>query len=403
MRRRFVLLLAATLLSTGCARIGYSLQRNFTAQGRIDKKSDAAWRAFEAKSYGEAAELYAELREKRPENPYHALGEAQALAGLGRTDEAWSALDAALAAGLRDWWSLEKNEGLAPLRDDPRFVSAVERVRDNVRAWNLRVLEAKRPVEPSSAPPFESWQEVQASMREENERIRKLRYGRRDPTGQNELEALRLQQANFAKIGRYLVDHPEAPDREAAMLGAVTERVAIADPWDSYWTSDEAAAIREAADRFLATYPESTSRSTAELHKAVATMRGVLPPTGWEPGREEPYEPACGEAMPAFEALATKAPADVRGIEAEGFLAVCRWESEPRDAEGALATAETYFAHAAASQGAGAYFRLESDVRKVRLQAGELPPFEVKDLAGNTWSPESMKGRVTILQFWSPG
>lgn len=403
MRRPLVLLLAAALLSTGCARIGYSLQRNFTTQGRIDKKSDAAWRALEAKDYGEATALYAELREKQPENPYHALGEAQALAALGRTEEAWSALDAALAAGLRTWWSLEKNEALAPLRDDPRFAAAVERVRDNVRAWNLRVTEAKRPVDPASAPSFGSWPEVQASMREENERIRKVRYGRRDPTGENELEALRLQQANFAKIGRYLVDHPAAPDREAAMLGEVTERVVIADLWESFWTADEAAAIRDAADRFLAAYPESPSRSTAELHRAVAVMRGVLPPTGWEPGREEPYEPACAEAMPAFEALATKAPGDVRGIEAEGFLAVCLWEEEPKDAEGALATAETYFAHAAASEADGTYFRLESDVRQVRLQAGELPPFEVKDLAGNTWTPAALEGRVTILQFWSPG
>lgn len=402
MRRRLVLVLAATILATGCARIGYTLQRNFTAQGRIDKKSTAAWRSLEADRYAEAAERYSALRARQPANPYFALGHARALAALDREEEAWPALDAAVAAGLRYAWDVEKDEHLAPLRGDPRFEKIVARTRDNFRAWNARIAEAKRQAPLDAAPAFDSWAKVSESVREENERIRRVEY-RRDPTGENEIEAHRLRQVNFAKIRRYLSDHPDATDREQAMLGEVVDRVAIAEPWQIAWPMDEAAAIVEAADRFLVAYPNSASRSTAELHKAVALMRGVLPVTGWDPERTDPYPPDCAHSMPMFEALAMQAPVDIRGIEGEGFLSVCLWEADPRDVERALATAESFLAHEEASEEHGTYFMLPADVRKVRLRAGSLPPFEVKDLAGVTWTPASLAGRVTILQFWSPG
>ena len=402
MRRRLVLVLISTVLATGCTGLGYTLQRNFTAQGRIDKKSSAAWSSLEAARYAEAAERFSELRSRQPANPSFALGHARALAALDRKEEAWLALDAAVAAGLRYAWQVEKDEHLAPLRGDPRFEKVVAQTRDNFRAWNSRVAEAKRPAPLAAAPAFDSWDKVAESVREENKRIRQVEY-RRDPTGENEIEAHRLRQANFAKIRRYLADHPNAADREQAMLGEVVERVAIAEPWNDVWPVDEAAEIVEAAERFLGAYPDSGLRSTAELHKAVAVLRGVLPVTGWDPERKDPYPLDCAHAAPMLETLATKAPADIRGIEGEGFLSVCLWQAEPRDAERALATAESFLAHEEASEEHGTYYGLPADVRKVRLRAGSLPPFEAKDLAGNTWTPEAMKGRVSILQFWSPG
>ena len=402
MRRRLVLVLTVTVLTSGCASLRYLARETMTSEGRTRQEYFRAHRDLEKGEFESAVERFGELRQRRPDAYDFARGQAEALAKAGRYDEAWSALEAAVDAGLRYRWAVEREEAFGPLRPDPRWSALLERIDGNYRSHMQKIRDAKREMPLDTAPSFATWAKVEATFEEDRKAARKAQWAI-DWTGARDIEEQLHYQRQIARVRRYLADHPDAAEREEARLKEIRLRIAVAAPWLDFWTPADAKAIEDAADRLVAEFPAGKYRSEAELHKAVAILRGVLPETGWEPGRIEPYVPDCAAAIPILEPLAATAEKDPRGEDAQGFLAYCLWEGTPRDAQRALATAEAFLAKDQDAPEGTQYWGLTADVRKVRLLGGGLPPFEVKDLAGVTWTPASLAGRVTILQFWSPG
>jgi hypothetical protein len=402
MRRPIVLVLAATVLTSGCASLRYAARETMTSEGRTRQAYFRAHRDLENGNLESAIQRFGELRERRPDAYDFALGQAEALAKAGRHADAWSALEAAVDAGLRAKWALEREEAFGPLRPDPRWSDLLERIDGNYRSHMQKIRDAKREMPLETAPTFATWANVEASFEKDRKEARKFQWAI-DWTGARDIEEQLHYQRQIARVRRYLADHTDAADREQARLKEIRLRIAVAAPWQDFWAPTDAKAIEAAADRLVAEFPDGKYRSEAELHKAVAILRGVLPETGWEPGRIEPYAPDCARAIPLLEPLAATAEKDPRGEDAQGFLAYCLWEVKPRETERALATAEAFLARDQDAPEGTQYWGLTADVRKVRLLGGGLPPFEVKDLAGVTWTPASLAGRVTILQFWSPG
>jgi hypothetical protein len=84
--------------------------------------------AYDAKTYAQCATLFTQAAGA---DGRHAgddeYGAACCHALAGERDQAFADLDAALAHGYRDAAQLEKDDDLAPLRDDPRWKPAVAR------------------------------------------------------------------------------------------------------------------------------------------------------------------------------------------------------------------------------------------------------------------------------------
>ena len=100
----------AVELDFSFAEAHYNLGRCYEQQGQLDSA---------ALAYRKAADLDEEMAAAHR----HLI---TALLAIGRTDEAFAALEAALAAlpALQDW--AETAAALAPLRDDPRWTSLAE-------------------------------------------------------------------------------------------------------------------------------------------------------------------------------------------------------------------------------------------------------------------------------------
>lgn len=86
------------------------------------KAREIARRAVEAGKNGDlerAAELFAEQLTLTPDDPWAMYNLARCLAGMGRSEEAWSALDDALRAGFDDVRRLRRDAMLAPALGEP--------------------------------------------------------------------------------------------------------------------------------------------------------------------------------------------------------------------------------------------------------------------------------------------
>jgi tetratricopeptide (TPR) repeat protein len=79
-------------------------------------------------------ELDLRLVRLRPESPRAKYNLACSYALLGRPEEAFRALDAAIEYGFDDAEHLARDEDLNSLRDDPRFTELIVRVREKRRS-----------------------------------------------------------------------------------------------------------------------------------------------------------------------------------------------------------------------------------------------------------------------------
>lgn len=399
-RARFLpFLLVPLVVASGCAGLRYAAYQRLTSAGRIERKEVRAYRAKEAGDFETARKLYGELRAKVPGDFSYPREEAVAACRLGNTEEAWSLLDSAVKAGLR--WPIDDEPGLEALHADPRWESVRERIVANFHAYGGRLAASKREIPADGEPSFRTYANLKVSV--DDDRTRAWKYRRYDRTGDGALRANEVDGHALAKIRRYLDEHPDAADREEAMRAEIELRLVRADPYWSEWGEGESRELADAARRYLAAFPNSEYREVARLHETVAVIRGVLPDTGWELGRKEPYAPNCEPALPVLEQLSSDAKSDTVRAQALGFVSYCGWYETPRREDLAKSAAARFLALDEASFEAFAYPRLPAEVRKIRLLSGDLPPFEIRDLADTTWTPKSLEGRVTILQFWSPG
>jgi carboxyl-terminal processing protease len=94
----------------------------------------AARIAFNLKDYAKSADLYGEAIRGGDRNPYTFYNAACSSARAGRTDEAFSRLDDAVAEGLSGVATLNGDNDLVSLRSDPRWEVLLARVRRNTDA-----------------------------------------------------------------------------------------------------------------------------------------------------------------------------------------------------------------------------------------------------------------------------
>lgn len=410
MRRRLVLVLAATILTTGCSAIQYSAWKtsefgrtHFTHAGRSEKLMRSGVEALEDKRYDAALDTFERVSRRQPEDSWALFLRAQTLARMGRAEEAWTAfLDLARAGKISYLGHFDDDAALKPFKADPRWTELASLAEANGAAMRQKDYDARRPVDPATVPAAKSYKAIQEEI-EALEREVAVARRRMFPPGSSYHEQLRRQQQAVARVVRYVADHPNAPDRERAKLGEVRYRAQVADWRQYFWRKDEGVGVAQAASEFLAEYPKSSFASEVRLLQAVGHMRAVLDPLrGWELDRADAYRYDCDEAVPILEELAERANEDPQGAQAQGLLALCAWQRDPRDETRARELAVA-FLEREGDVADRRFMSLAAELRLIRLRTAPLPPFEGADLAGVRWSAESLPGRVSILQFWSPG
>lgn len=371
---------------------------------RVARAGAPVWRlqsqaseAADAGKYSRADKLYQKARRKAPEDAYLAMDHATLLARDGRIDEALAALAAALDHGYRHPKSLRESEALEPLRDKPEWDAWVERAAENQVEFEGQLREARTPIDPAEAQPFEDL----ASLLEAKAAAEQSLYA-----GTNEVP-WQIRQARFvehwaAALTR-LANVKEAADsdREGARIEIVRLRVNDAESMDLRWTADSIEKVADAAGRYLEAFPGSENEGEARLALAVARTV-ALQPEDFEQPEESWPQPRCEETLPELERLGSLDPPDLWSLSAQGFMALCLAATDSDNHESIRQAAAAYLNSEETE--VGVYDLTLRGLLKIALwRIDGLPEFEAEALAGGTLTLADLRGRVTLLDFWNPG
>lgn len=382
----------------------YYRHRYLTEEGRFERISDAAYDARQIGDHETAEPLYREMREIRPDNPYDAFWHAVSLARLGREEESWQDLEAAVELGYDRPSSLEEELAFREMRRDARFELLLEKAREHEEERKARYEEASRPIDPSEAPAFDSLSDLQAHFKEEGEVVRALRK-------ENEWEEARLAEARLdslrrASLRRYLEDHPHAEDAEDAGREELGDRLEAAGRSSSRWTIEEAEAVREVAERLLAIHPDSPHRHEWKLVRAVSALQGIYP-EGFQWDVEPRPSLRCDEAMAEFDTIETDAEASPWTDLIPGYRAICLYESEDADPDNIRALRDRFLEADEPTWDDRTlylfYKRVARELRTVGLHIDGLPEFRVATLDGREVTLPALRGNVVLVDFWAPG
>lgn len=130
-----------------------------------------------------------------------------------------------------------------------------------------------------------------------------------------------------------------------------------------------------------------------------ARAAGVLPEgVGWPEQRS--YEPRCVEALPALEELGGEGT-DSWSAVARGLKTLCLERVSPERHEEIRAGARAYLD---LDDQENSLDRLLRRTLKIALWRVDGPPeFEAEALDGGKVTLASFQGKLTLLDFWSPG
>ncbi|MBN8226531.1 hypothetical protein JYK02_03305 [Corallococcus macrosporus] len=130
--------------------------------------------------YAEALALYEQIRSKGNADPNAAYSAACAASLLGKRQEALDWLSHAVQSGFRDEARMKKDEDLAPLRDDPAFITLAERMPTLPEPHPYSNEELKRLFTEDQAdrqgpfPSKEAWKKISARDAQRRHRVQEL-------------------------------------------------------------------------------------------------------------------------------------------------------------------------------------------------------------------------------------
>jgi len=372
------------------------------AAGVVEARGKPVWqlqlRAREAADIGEdkrADALYAKARNRAPENPFLSFDHAETLMRAGRTEDALEALDAAVASGFRLAARLERSEALAPLRDSPHWKTLLESTRATATEFEERLREAQRPIDPDRADVFPDLDTLSRAQERANREF--YEYAG--------YEAYELRRARFAErwsaaLTQLAGDKRNTPERERALIALVRLRVEEANALRLNWPQDSIDKVAASTSAYLDEFPDSENAAEARLARAVAGVAAPYPDDWYTPRSSRP-QPRCAESLPAFEELSATGAEDPWSLTALGFEALCLDRINPARRVEIRAAARAYLATEDLSSTYDMMLRAELKVILWRIDG--LPEFEAEGLDGNVVTLADFKGKVTLLDFWSPG
>jgi hypothetical protein len=351
--------------------------------------------AVEAGKLERAERVLAKARKRAPEDSGLAFDHAEVLARGARFAEAFAALEAAVAAGFRSETALLDSEGLEPLRGGTGWDALLARARANEADFEQRLDEARAPLDPEDASTFADV----ATLLEAKDQAERDLFSRQsdDPW---EIRRARFDERWVAALRRLAGDTRDDAERERALIAVLRQRVDAAPMLDLLWPQYAIDKIGRAADSYLNEHPAGENVTEARLARILADV-AVPPPDDPDTPRDDWPRPRCAEALPGLSELAGTDSSDEWATRALGVQALCveqifpERHDEIREAAVAYLDRELEFS---------AYDLMLGGSLKIALWRMDGPPdFEAESLDGSTLSLDDLRGKITLLDFWSPG
>lgn len=371
--------------------------------------SQPVWRlqqkANEATSIGELAKadrILVKARKRAPANPYLAFDHAGVLASQGRTAQAVAALEAAVEHGFRHESALLESEALEPLGRVPSWDRLLAAVRVNETEFQRLLEEARRPLDPADGTEFPDI----AALLEAKEQADRDFYDQ-ESDEPHAIRRARFTERWVASLIRLARETEDRDERDEAMIFVLRERLDGAVMLDLYWSRHAIETVVGAADSYLEACPEGAHATEARLARVLADIVAPAPEDLNTPRAEWP-EPRCAEALPVLSELGGMGAADDPDETDDEWIAVAR------GIEAVCLERVAPDRHADIGDAARAYLERERTFSsydlmlvgslKVALWRIEgLPQFEARGLDGEIVSLDDFRGRITLLDFWSPG
>ncbi len=346
-----------------------------------------------------ADRLMVTVRERDPDKPGYLIAHARIKSRRGHAAAALDLLERAAALGLADETEVADDAAFDELRADPRYVSVVAAVRANRAAFRQQLRAAERPVDASSAREFADL----ASLEKAREEAESARHD--DAT----IEAYLLRRARSseewaAALARLADAKRGTPDEEGARYALLDHRMDEAFGVDLTCRATEAEKVRDAAGAYLAALPKGEHAAAARI--ALAAVAGAsLLPDDFEYDTDPVPAPRCAEALPALADLAADGTANRWSTLATGLHALCLFEVDPTRAAEIRAGLDAYDAGPQPEwKDASALDWLAPRMVKVtRWRLDGPPPLAGTTVDGRRVSLADFRGKVTLLDFWSPG
>jgi hypothetical protein len=361
-----------------------------------------AYQAQRAENAGEdarAAELYALLRSRRPDETAFAVAHARVLARTGATDAALVALEQAVARGGRDAGQFEQEEAFAALRTDPRFAANLDAARTNASEYAAEYAAALEPRDPRTAPSFSDL----ASLLAARERAGNDSAGGEGPRDEAPIRRARFREAWIAALARLAQEKPGTPDAEGALIEIVRMRSDALPLHELVWSATQQAGVRHAAEAYLAGFPAGPAAREARLARAAAIAAAIRPP-GFDWAVDDTPRPDCAAALPLLEELDDDGTADSWSAAALGLKTLCLFETRPEATEEIRAGVESFLSTPEKFDDRSPYeWLLRRRLTVVRWHLDGPPPFVAEGLAGRPVSLADLRGKITLLDFWGPG
>lgn len=345
------------------------------------------------------------IRDALKENPQYWYFLARAYGFLNMGSEAVNAVENMVANGwtydLGD--TIEKDGELygVAARYPDEIAALNERLKANVQAWGERQKHAHQDLDPTTMKRFKSFAALQTTYEtrrnEEGAEYKALKLkGRRAITEWR----WHLLDEERATIQRYLAEHPSVGDREAAYLRLVMASAEYHGDDNSldFW-NDDAAPVLAAADAFLAEFPTSTHAAAVALTRATAAWYAREKPAD---EKTSFTEEALTRGLDGFRTVAAEYPGTTEaGIARVWQIALLSAKGSPGAAISDDIKSVWSLLGAQPKDNADLQAQIAKRISRVGFVLGGLPSFTLTDTHGNTYTGESLKGNVVLLDFWA--
>lgn len=349
---------------------------------------------FRREEFDAAVKRLEVLVDQVPSNPDSWYLLALARACQGHEVTAIAALNKAVEAGFRQPELIDTEPCMKAIRAHRSIATVLARMQENNTRWLQRLKTVHRVVDPPVAgSSFRSLEELKGYWYELVARERTEAEGR----GADAFVLWRLEKLDqkLALLRSYLESNSLAVDREAAAKELVATALTFrGDPTLASSWGNVAELLADSSVRFIASYPNSTSRSFAEYAQAVAI---------WTSGdRSEEslvsQQERLRNAISAFERVAKKFAGTPDGCNAQAWQIALRWVDA-----GQTVTPEIRSENERLVRDCAGHTAIDLPGRLAPLLSYQLRSVQFPgavDTAGHRWTPEELRGRVLLLQFW---
>ncbi len=369
---------------------------------RYDRLKDRARNAAAKEKYEKAARLFTRALEEVPNHADTAFSLAVVHARMGDFEEAMKALEEAVQRGYAADWQASEEPSFKTLREESRFHELIEEMKKNEEEQCRAIGQSKALPSIGSASPFGTFQKLNSSFDADSEKMRvtdwKLSFIDQQ-AGSNVLLAKKI-----ISLQKYVQEHATASDLKDARGELVRAWKNLAG-FSSHWEEEIADGLSEAIEDFRSAFPEAQENSEFEYYQIESILRGVIAPGqdcfGWEDAPSLNYE----EAIPLLEKYTTVRGESPWVTRALGLKALCLYEMYPDDYERAQAAYEAFLMRPEIpdSQKLDYDYMLPIDLRPLKFLIHGAPDLAGETLDGRTLSLASLRGKVVLLDFWSPG